>query len=322
MDNDVEERMKTQFLLRAACTALLVSGALPAGALAHGFAGKRFFPATPTTEDPFVADELSLPTIAQRRLAASDEGPATRLTSTSAELAKRITANFGIGLGASYLRFANEDGTTQNGFDNLEASAKYQFHKSDAHESVASVGLDWDIGGSGARSVGAEPFSTLTPALFYGKGFGDLPEGLKYLRPLALTAGAGIAFPTRHSTTTIDENGDPVRELHPDALKLGFALEYSLPYLQSFVKDVGLASPFKRMIPLVEFDLEKPIDRGASGFTGTVNPGIIWAGRSMQLALEAIIPVNGRTGGGRGLLLQVHFFLDDLFPRGVGRPLF
>jgi len=32
-------------------------------AQAHGLIGKRFFPATLATDDPFVADELSLPTI-------------------------------------------------------------------------------------------------------------------------------------------------------------------------------------------------------------------------------------------------------------------
>src|ERR1700757_4679099 len=31
-------------------------------ALAHGFAGDRFFPATILTDDPFVASEISLPT--------------------------------------------------------------------------------------------------------------------------------------------------------------------------------------------------------------------------------------------------------------------
>ena len=32
-------------------------------ALAHGFAGERFFPATILTDDPFVADEISLPQV-------------------------------------------------------------------------------------------------------------------------------------------------------------------------------------------------------------------------------------------------------------------
>jgi len=37
---------------------------------AHGFAGKRFFPASLAVEDPFVADELALPTISSRKVPA------------------------------------------------------------------------------------------------------------------------------------------------------------------------------------------------------------------------------------------------------------
>ena len=44
----------------ALLTALFVS---TENSFSHGFAGKRFFPATLSTDDPFVADELSLPTI-------------------------------------------------------------------------------------------------------------------------------------------------------------------------------------------------------------------------------------------------------------------
>src|SRR5438045_6833731 len=50
---------------------------VPTIARAHGFAGSRFFPATLTTDDPFVNDELSLPTVS--RLVTLDEG-ATRDT--------------------------------------------------------------------------------------------------------------------------------------------------------------------------------------------------------------------------------------------------
>lgn len=302
-------------------TLLLGAGAADR-ALAHGFAGKRFFPATLATDDPFVSDELSLPTVSRRKTGASGDEPATLETDASVDFSKRITPNFGLGLGATYLRLQPDGGETQKGFDNLSANAKYQFYKSDEHETILSVGADWDIGGSGAKSVGAESFSTVTPTVFFGKGFGDLSDGLKYLRPFAVTGTAGVAMPTRSSTTTVDSDGNPTTEQHPDLLNLGFAVEYSLLYLQSFVKDVGLGEPFNRMIPVVEFSLQKPLDRGGGPTTGTVNPGVIWAGRYMQYGIEAIIPVNGATGGKTGVIFQIHFFLDDIFPRSIGRPVF
>ena len=46
----------------AAVCAVLPVWLLPIAARAHGFAGERFFPATLLTDDPFVADEMSLPT--------------------------------------------------------------------------------------------------------------------------------------------------------------------------------------------------------------------------------------------------------------------
>src|SRR5690242_8263502 len=141
-----QENMKTstRMLVAAACAAI------PGTALAHGFAGKRFFPATLATDDPFVADELSLPTLARRNLAASEDGPAVRQSSASVDIAKRITPRFGVELGASYLRLRSDEAAVR-GFDNLSAGAKYQFHLDEARESIASVGIDWDIGDTGAR---------------------------------------------------------------------------------------------------------------------------------------------------------------------------
>lgn len=291
-------------------------------AIAHGLAGKRFFPATLATDDPFVADELSLPTISRRTTAASDDAPATRQTSTSVDFTKRMTTDFALGFGASHLRLRPDDGNTQTGFDNLSANLKYQFYKSDEHETILSLGADWDIGGTGATRVGAEAFSTVTPTFFFGMGFGDLQEGVKYLRPFAITGTAGIAMPSRSSTTTIDQDGNSTTERHPNVLNLGFAVQYSLAYLQSFVKDIGLREPFNRMIPVVEFSLQKPLDRGGGPTTGTLNPGVLWAGQHMQLGIEAIVPINARTGSGTGVRAQIHFFLDDIFPRSIGKPLF
>lgn len=308
--------MKT---LVALATSMLACTAV-SDAWSHGFAGKRFFPATLATDDPFVADELSLPLVSQRKLAASDDSPATTQTATSVDFTKRITQNFGVGFSANYLRFRDEAGAVTKGFDNFAASLKYQFYKNDEHEAIASVGLDSDIAHTGAKAIG-ESFTTFTPGIFVGKGLGDLPESLRYLRPLAVTGVAGVSVPSRRSDTLVDDSGNVSVQQHPDVLNLGFAIEYSIPYLQSFVKDVGLGEPFNRMIPVVEVAMQKPVDRGASGFTGTVNPGVIWADRYMQFALEAILPANSRTGGGKGAMFQIHFFIDDLFPRSLGRPI-
>ena len=72
--------------------------------LGHGLAGKRFFPATLAIEDPFVADELSLPTISSRKMPASGDEPVTRESALSIDMSKRVTENFGIGFGAPYVQ--------------------------------------------------------------------------------------------------------------------------------------------------------------------------------------------------------------------------
>jgi len=75
-------------ILLAASTCLVATDP----ALAHGFAGKRFFPATIQTDDPFVADEGSLPTITWNPTAADG----SHETDYGIDLAKRITPDFGV----------------------------------------------------------------------------------------------------------------------------------------------------------------------------------------------------------------------------------
>jgi hypothetical protein len=112
-------------------------------------------------------------------------------------------------------------------------------------------------------------------------------------------------------------------ERHPNVLEWGFALEYSVIYLQSQVQDMHLRAPFDRLIPLVEFAFESPLNRGAQGqTTGTINPGLIWSGKYFQVGAEAVVPINSQTGSDVGFIAQLHFYLDDLFPHTIGRPLF
>lgn len=309
-------------------TAALIAAALPGAALAHGFVGQRFFPATIATDDPFVADELSLPTVSSVRMNAAEDSPASRQTTVSAGFSKRITQDFGFSLGlARQRRSFGGARPAITGNENAELGLKYQLYRNPATETLVSAGLDWEIGGSGSRSV-AERFSTYTPTVFVGQGFGGLPAGYAMLRPLAVTGSLGVAIPAHasSSSTSVDpDTGEAVSQVerNPHVLQVGLSLQYSLPYLQSFVQDMGLGAPWNRMIPIVEIAAQKPLDRvDDRGWTGTVNPGVLWVGRTMQLGLEAVVPVNRASGRGVGVQAQLHFFLDDLFPATLGRPLF
>jgi len=289
-------------------------------ASAHGLIGQRFFPATLAIDDPFVADELSLPTVLHIKNPSSAESPPTRQTDISGELSKRLSPNLGFSLGGAYTLLDPDPGKSQSGFDNMEVSLKYVFWKSAEHETLLSAGVSWDVGGTGSKKIGAESFDTVTPQLFFGKGFGDLPSAAEWLRPLALTGAFGLDIPTRRHNQTISVNDDGEveveREFNPQVMQWGFTVQYNLQYLQSFVRDVGLPAPFNRMIPLVEFTMQTPIEGRQSGqTTGTINPGVIWFGRYCQLGIEAVIPVNNRTGKNVGVLGQIHFYLDDIAPR-------
>src|SRR4029077_13083235 len=125
-------------------------------AYGHGFAGARFFPATLSTDDPFVSDELSLPTVSTIRT--PDDG-GTRETDISMDISKRITPEFAIEIGDTFTVLNPHDGRAANGFGNLELGRKYQLLKNGEHEAIVSIGLGVEVGGSGGRSVGADSFS-------------------------------------------------------------------------------------------------------------------------------------------------------------------
>jgi hypothetical protein len=281
----------------------------PEPAFSHGFAGNRFFPATLATDDPFVANELSLPTFQAIRQPGDQPSKTFDL---STDVALRLTPNLGIEIGDGYQFQKAASSNLHTGFHNLEAGAKYQFLVNAEHETILTLGVNAEIGGTGSRAIGTDRFSTVVPAFFLGKGLGDLPDSFWILRPFALTGQVGVSFPTGSNVG---------EEQVPNNLEWGFALEYSLIYLESQVKDIGLRAPFDRLIPLVEFPMETPLNRGATPTTGTINPGVIWSGKYFQLGVEAVIPINAHTGNNVGVLAQVHFYLDDVLPKLFGKPL-
>ncbi len=283
---------------------LLLGLVMPASSWAHGFAGQRFFPTTFQVDDPFISDEFS---ILINSVKQSGDEP-NKLTAIEIDYSKRILPNFGLEFSEAYQHLGSNGDGSANGWDNLGVGAKWQFLTNAPHELIMSIGTDFDIGGTGAKGIGASSFTTISPALFFGKGLGDLPQSLNFLRPFAITGVIGPNFPTSSE---------------PDTLTWQFTVQYSLIYLQSFVKDIGLGVPFNRMIFVTEFPMETCLARDCKGqITGTVNPGVVWAGKFMELGIAAEIPINSRSGSSVGVLGLIHLFVDDLFPKSIGRPIF
>ena len=290
--------------LAASGVAITTASLSTTTAKAHGYVGDRFFPPTIQTDDPFATDELALPTVSTM---VNPGSPATRETDVGASFSKEIFPNLALSFSETYVLLSPEGMPTIGGFDNLSLNVKYQLWENAPHEAIFSVGADWDVGGTGAKKIGADSANVFTPTIYYGKGFGDLPDALKYAKPFALTGTLGLECPT---------------SADPNNLDWAFALEYSLPYLQSQVRDIGLPGPFKHMIPLVEFSFSTPLNRGGGPTTGTINPGILYENNYFQIGTEAIIPANSATGGRVGVVFQIQLYIDDIWPKSFGHPLF
>jgi hypothetical protein len=301
----------------AAGLAALALQTLTPGLRAHGFEGDRFFPPTISTDDPFATDEFSVSASSFNNPAASDgSSPKTREVDVSSEFDKEIFPKFALGVSGTYINLdpQGNQAAAQDGFDNVTLSAKYQLWENAPHEWILSLGGEIDLGDTGSKALGVNAFSTYTPTLYLGKGFGDLSDSLKYLKPFALTGTFGYAIAGQPT------NADG--SLNSNALQYGVALEYSLPYLQQHVEDIGLPRPFSDMIPLVEFTATTPVNRGGETTTGTINPGILWEQPDYQIGAEAEIPINQHTGPNVGAVVSVQIYIDDILPRIFGHPVF
>jgi hypothetical protein len=297
--------------------------------VAHEIVGNRFFPATIGIDDPGVNDELSLPTVDSFK---TGDDPPVRQRDVSSEFSKRITEDFAVSFGSTYTFLGPTDPTATgaNGFQNFDTTFKYRVYKNPEHEFVMSVGVSVEWGGTGIKSVGAELFNVYTPNLYFGKGLGDLPDTLTWIRPVAITGQVGYAIPGRNSTTTFSVDPDSGNvtadsEFHPRVLNWGATIQYGMPYLKSAVMDLGLPEFINHLIPLVEATLQTPVaNTFTSGTltTGTINPGVIWVGNTFQFAIEALIPINRQSGTNVGVIAQLHLYLDDIDPRGIGKPIF
>jgi len=212
-----------------------------------------------------------------------------------------------------------------SGADKTDIGLKYEAYRNNQHETLVSVGLQWGIGHTGAPGVGADAPNTLQPGVFFGKGFGDLPASLSWLRPFAVTGAivdetpVGSTRATALAPNLVNGRFDSVLSPGVETLHWGFSIQYSTLYLTSrFDGGPPKTEPLNQLVPLVEFKFDSP--RGQYT-TATANPGFAYVAVVWQVAAEVILPLNRAGGNGPGFRVQLLLFLDDLMPSVFGKPL-
>jgi len=284
-----------------------ILAALPVTLHAHGFEGDTFFPPTITADDPFSKDEFAV-SVDSFHHPAPTGGILTRETDLGWGFSKEIFPGFAVGVSDAWTYLNTPQANAINSFQDYVLSAKYQLWENPEHRFILSVGGYWNIGGSGGRAIGVDSFDTLTPSIFLGKGLGDLPDSLAYLKPIVLTSVIGEVLPTKAAAS--------------NALSYALAFEYNIGYLQQHVRDFGIPHPFKDFIPLIEVALNSPQNRGGGATTGSINPGILYENPLFQIGAEAVIPINHESGPDVSFLVNVNIFIDDLLPKLFGHPIF
>jgi hypothetical protein len=325
-----------------ACAGAFAAAASLAGispALSHTVVGNRVFPATLDIDDPGVNDEFTVPTFSYMPI--PDGSNAYNFLF---EWQKTITADLSFFIGDTFTHLTNTalftnpaTGITSfgsiNGWHNIDTQLKYQLYVNPEHEFIISTAFNVDWGHTGNESVGAGRFTALAAKGYVGKGFGDVE--VEWLRPIAVTGEVDYTW----STHPIDFSFDPTTSTLsvsqiPTVLIYGATLQYSLLYMNSFVHEVPPI--LRNLIPDIEVVFSTPISNiGPSSFnavpgthetTGVWGPGGYYFFRlgpfSGELGAVAQIPINHASGRHVGWAAILDFFLDDMFPESLGKPIF
>src|SRR3984893_2415457 len=304
---NVDAKFRAGLVLARWCTLIVALVAAPESqtADAHDIAGNRYFPGTLTFDDPAVADEAIVPNFSSSMH--PDGGGDVTDNRINWSFTPLPTPTVGVVSDNSWIA-RNWGVSKRSGFDVTSVGLKWEVYRDNPHETLLSAGLAWGIGHSGAHGVNANAPDTIRPGIFFGKGFGDLPDSVSWLRPFGVTGAFVLEHPTGGVSTNLGI--DPITgQLGPmltrnvDILHWGFAVEFSTLYLTSrFTGGPPKEEPLNQFVPLVEFALDSAPGR-TTGMA--MNPGVSYVAVTWQLAVEAIVPLNnvsGRDIGGRAQL--------------------
>jgi hypothetical protein len=282
----------------------LFLGLYAARAGAHGVVGQRTFIEPFITEDANPKNEF---VIARPEWTGADNAHALGY---GFGLEKKLADRFSITLDSEWDRIlpGGSEESSESGFNNLGITLKYAFFMNPDHEAIVSFAVE-STAPTGTEDVEAEPDWAFKPFFLYGKGFGDLPDGLRYLRPLAVQGDFGPEVSTGPGTETTFAHD--------------LCFQYSIPYLQAAVVDLGIGWPFNDLIGVTEFNFEHVVHGEESGTNViSMTPGIVYMDRRLEIGFAARAPLSGSAHDEFhwGIIGIIDLFIDDLWPATKWQP--
>lgn len=262
---------------------------------AHGIVGDRYFPPTVVVDDPFAANEI--------------HAVGGRSANIDVDKVSSVTGNIGMfgasfeplsGLGISFDGiYRTPNGNLENvgsGFDDIYYRVKQEVWTDKRHEFQFSAGVNGQLANTGTK--GADNYYNYAPSILFAKGMGDLPDELKYLKPMAVTGVIGYQVPSIRNA--------------PQAINWGLTVQYSLMYLNDHVAPTGWNDFANKLIGIVEFPMQTCMNVNCKNqVVGSINPGVVWVGSHYNIATELVIPSNSGSGKGTGFLVQYQQFFGD-----------
>lgn len=209
-------------------------------------------------------------------------------------------------VGSEWLDQSPQEGPAVSGFNDLELLPKWAFLTIPSREFRLSIGARLVIP-TGNPSVQEQNHTQLGPEFLWANGFGqDMPKRgwMKFLRPFAIQGDFGY-IPALGGRTWHEMFADNV-------------IEYSLPYLSNYVKDIGLKWPLRNIYPYVEFNYDQLIT-GPSGQTSPqilATPGIAFMNYYLELSVATQFALNNATvpDNHAAVIGLLDLFIDDLIP--------
>ncbi len=276
-----------------------------ASADAHGIVGARSF------IEPFVTEDVNPKNEFVIARPEHSWGADAKVFAYGFGLEKKLSDDLSLTLDSAWLHVSPRDSAepSESGFDNLGITLKYALARSEEHEAIVSFAFE-STAPVGSHHVGAEEDWSFRPFLLYGKGFGDLPDSLGWLRPLAIQGDFGPEFAADHE--------------HTAAFVHDVAFQYSIPYLQASVKDIGLGWPLANLIPVFELNFEHGLRGEESGTTAVfATPGLVYMDSWVELGVGGRFGLSdsAREEVDPGVIFIVDLFIDDIAPWTKWQPL-